>query len=137
MINYNNEQNPIPDDEGYYHFICLRCGKPFSSKCPTALTCSERCRNAKNYRIRKTKFVTVDSFNQACLHNAKVLDTLVEEKCFLPIQQSLELLKWNWNAHVKPAKIDEHEYYFFGDYGIAEISEGHFKLKKKQNEQKN
>ena len=126
------KEKPKRKEDGLYWFICAECEKEFSANDPRAKTCSQRCRNTKNKRIKSEIEKTEDEFTIKYKHNSKILRRLVQEKIIIPEEQTLMLFKFNNDIKVLTKKIGdvgyEIEYQIYGDFAIGRIGKTAYKI---------
>jgi hypothetical protein len=85
----------------------------------------------KNKKEDAKKRATELLYTRKYIHNASVLRQLAEEGIFEPLEQTLELLKFNNDIDTNFEIIENIEVKFFGEYGIGRKSTKNYKIFKK------
>ncbi len=126
------KEKPKRKEDGFYWFNCIECGKLFAANDPRAKTCCQRCRNAKNKRVKSIIEKTEDEFTRKYKHNSKVLRRLAYEKVIIVEEQTLILNKFHNDIKVLTKMIGEKgsevAFQIFGDYAIGRIGSRTYKI---------
>jgi hypothetical protein len=126
---------PKRNSVGDYQFICanINCGRTFFSKNIRAITCCQQCRNEKNHLERKHKYGKQMEYCKSILLNTKILLALEKKECLEPLEQTLRVLGFNFEAGPIPEASPDGkgEIYFYGEIGIYEFPKYKYRIVRK------
>ena len=126
-----NDSKPKRGPDGLYHFICEFCFKPYTAKNLFSKTCSQLCRNSKNYSLRNTKYGDDISYIKKSVSNVKVLSGLFEQQIYEPTIDVLNIMKFNFEVKGSLETVNNVQVRFFGNYGLIAMNTQKFKIIKR------